>query len=208
MKPIKLLACLVALQTVGCLHLKAFDKQDFRDWTDLQGRKISARLLELVESHSIRIERNDGAVFVVALKNFCEADRLYVSELKTGESGQAALKDVDPDTWSLLKQARSQPASTYTDTPLSEIIESINRRLIEEKLLKSNGQPLQIRGEPAELAKDLKITGSLPSMSTADFLKRLTYNNNLVVKMDAAGGVVLVDKNAGPRAKFFGVDAY
>ncbi len=211
MKPFKLLACLVTLQLIGSLTLGAAETQDFRDWTDQNGRQMSARLLGVPTSGTIKIERDDGQIFTVPVKLFSGGDQTYVrnyisdQKAETATSSDGRLADATPDTWTLLKQGGSQPAATYTDTPLEEVITAINESFTTKRLKTTSGEDVKIRTEPADLAGRVKLSGQLPSMNTAFLIQKIAYNNNLAVKIDSSGMVVLVDKNAGSNGSFFGV---
>ncbi len=208
MKPLKLIACLVTLQFFGGLNLKAADQQSFRQWTDLNGRTISARLLEIVDRETVKIERQDGVVFTVLIKTFSKADQAYVQARRIKQNNAAGtpskLVDADNTTWRRLRGAGSQPANYYVDTPLADILDGINRRLIEKKLKTASDEDLQLRTEPSELAEQIKISGQMTDMNTSDFLMRIAYNHDLLMKVDEVGGLVLVAKDGG-GGSFFGV---
>jgi hypothetical protein len=228
MKPFKLFACLVTLQFTVGLTLQAADLQEFRKWTDTNGRTISARLVALADASSVKIERADGHVFVVPLKTFSAADQAYVAAFREGKSTSepanapaiaktdagtadgAALTEVAAGTWTLLDAGGSLSGASYSNTPLEEILGDLNRRFAAKSVKTPTGQPLQIRTEPADLATRVQITGDMPGTSLAAFVKALAKLNDLVVKTDAAGMVVLADKPLPPPSKkptssYFGV---
>lgn len=227
MKPYKLLACLVTLQFTCGLTLQAAALQDFRQWTDTKGRTITARLVDVSEAGSVKIERQDGRFFTVALTTFSAEDQDYVKiyrkEHLASASGQkdggsaslegvaatgAPLAEPAPSTWVLLNSGGSQPASLYNNTHLDEIIEKVNRRLGEKAVKTSSGLPFKVRTEPSDLANRIQISGNIPNMSLAAFVREVARVNDLVVKTDAAGMVVLVDKTqpvSKPVVSFFGV---
>ncbi|MFH1498598.1 MAG: SHD1 domain-containing protein [Verrucomicrobiota bacterium] len=205
MKSIKLLASLVTLYLVGGLPLAVAQPKNLRVWTDVSGRQITARLVEVTPDNSVRIERDDGQSFTVPLSRFSQADRDYV-QAATAPSDPAKMADAAEEHWKRLRLAGSHPASSYADTALTEIIAEINQRLRIKKVTTEQGETVSIRTEPAELADQLKISGQMSAMDTGDFLKRIAYNYQLAVKVDALGGLVLVDKNAGGPGSFFGVD--
>ena len=148
-KPFKLFACLVTLQFTSGLTLQAADSQEFRKWTDTNGRTISARLVELADASSVKIERADGHVFVVPLKTFSTADQAYVAAFREGKlqpaavetpavvgadaglSGGTALTDAVTSTWALLNAAGSQPTTSYDNTSLEKILGELNQRFAE-----------------------------------------------------------------------------
>lgn len=223
MKPLKLLACLVTLQFIGGLTLKASEINAFRDWTDDKGRQISARLIGMPDAVSIKIERQDGRVFTIPVKTFSEADQAYIKAYSASQKGLATtadesesgsgpvLADATSTTWEILNTSGSQPASTYQNTGLDTIILVINERFNAKGMKTTKGESLQIRTEPSDLADQVKITGDLPRMNMAAFIKQIASINNLTVKTDANGMIVLVDTTAPvSKAKpspgsFFGV---
>ena len=219
MKPLKLFACLVTLQFTSSLTLKALENNDLREWTDDKGRQISARLIDMPDAVSIKIERQDGRVFIVPVKTFSEADQAYVRTCYAAKKNQAAstdkasapnaLAEVTPGTWDLLNTSGSQPASTYQNTGLDTIILLINERFAARGVKTPKGESLQIRTEPSDLASQVKVTGELPRMNMAVFHRQIATRNNLAVKTDPSGMIVLVDTTPAAQAKspgsFFGV---
>lgn len=191
MKPLKLLACLVTLQLMCGLTLKAADSHDFRQWTDTNGRTITARLIETIDTDSVKIERQDGQVFTVPLKTFSAADQAYVQSL---DELTAGLKPADEKLWASLAAGGDQPASMYGNTGLDLVLETINRRFSARDVKTPSGEPLQIRTEPADLATRIKINGDLPRMSMVTFMKEIARANDLVVATDRTGMVVLAKK--------------
>jgi hypothetical protein len=206
MKSLKLLACLVTLQITSGLTLKAADTHDFRQWTDTNGRTITARLMQTTDTDSVKIERQDGQVFTVPLKTFSAADQAYVRALAELTAG---LKPADAQLWALLEAGGDQPASTYGNTGLDLVLETINRRFTARDLKSASGQPLQIRTEPADLAARIKISGELPRMSMVTFMKEIARTNDLLVATDHTGMVVLAEKASaagdGSDQDFLGV---
>lgn len=199
MKPFKRLACLVTLQFIGCLALTAAEPGELRQWTDPSGRTINARLVEIVGANSIKIEREDGQVFTVALKLFSAEDQSYVKSVgdldkASKTAGSPGFKAADAALWALLDSAGTQPASTYSNTGLDLVLESINQRFSVRDVKTSAGRPLQVRTEPSDLASRVKISGDMPRMSLASFMKEIARANNLAVATDPTGMVVLVDK--------------
>jgi hypothetical protein len=208
MKPLKLLACLVTLQLTSSLTLKAADTHDFRQWTDANGRTITARLVETTGTGSVKIERQDGLSFTVPLTTFSAADQAYVKALAAQPKLQSGLKHPDAALWTLLESSGQQPASTYSNTGLDLVLEGINQRLTVRDIKARSGQPLQVRTEPSDLASRIKLSGDMPRMSMTSFMKELARTNNLLVASDSAGMVVLVDKTppeAQSEHSFFGV---
>ncbi|MBW8780660.1 MAG: hypothetical protein JF599_02060 [Verrucomicrobia bacterium] len=227
MKPFKLFACLVTLQFTSGLTLQAADSQEFRKWTDANGRTISARLVGLADASSVKIERADGHVFVVSLKTFSAADQAYVAAFREGKtaselgdapaiakadvspSDSTALTEVAASTWTLLNAGGSLSGASYNNTPLEEILGDLNRQFAAKAVKTATGRPMQIRTEPSDLATRVQIAGDMPGMSLAAFVKEIAKLNDLVVKTDAAGMVVLMDKPLPPSKKpassYFGV---
>lgn len=218
MKPYKLLACLVTLQFTCGLPLQAADHQDFRQWTDTQGRTMVARLLETPDANTVKIERQDGRVFTVPLATFSTPDRDYVKTYRASNStsatpaGDSVYTTADTATWTLLNSGGNQPASLYNGTPLDQILDLINQRFTVKSVKTSAGLPLTLRTEPSDLASRIKISGDMPRMAMSAFVQEIARINDLSVKIDPTGMVVLMDK--APPAKqqasapsFFGVKA-
>jgi len=212
MKSIKLLACLVTLQFIGGLTLTATEPNEFRQWSDPSGRSITARLVELIDTDSITIQRQDGSVFTVSLKMFSTADQDYVhryraqrsyAEASENGSSGALLKEPEPSTWTLLNQGGNQPASQYNNTQLDLILDAINQRFALKAVKTSIDLPLKVRTEPSGLASRIKFSGDMPRMSMESFVREVARINGLDVKTDLGGMVVLVDKQ--PTASFLGV---
>lgn len=210
MKPYKLLACLVTLQFTCGLTLQAADTHDFRQWTDANGRTINARLVEAIGTESVKIERHDGLSFTVSLKAFSPADQAYVKSLRAAPPTSkftlpAGLKAADPALWTLLAASGTQPETTYSNTSLDLVLETLNRRLSVDAIKSPAGQPLHVRTEPANLASRVKLSGAMPRMTLATFMKEIARANNLAVATDSKGMVVLVDKTPGADLEFLGV---
>lgn len=215
MKPFKLLACLVTLQFTCGLTLKAADPSELRQWTDTNGRVMTARLLEAPAADSVKIEREDGRVFTVPLKTFSPADQAFVATWRAEQAdiaaGRPILKEPDTAIWTLLNSGGSQPASTYSNTSLDQIIEGINQRFVVKAVKTASGQPLALRTEPSDLATRVKVSGEMPRMSLQGFVQAVANANALAVKTDSKGMLVLIDKSqpesadGKPVASFFGV---
>ncbi len=226
MKSFKLLACLVALQFTCGLTLQAADPQNFRKWTDATGRTMTAKLLSAPDTTWVRIQRSDGKVFNVAVATFSAVDQDYVKAYRdkntvVDPSQDAAasvvvaadgtrLKDPEPSTWISLNAGGSQPASIYNNVHLDEIIEGLNHRFAEKAVKTGAGLPLKVRTEPADLATRIQITGNMPDMTLGAFVREVARVNDLAVKTDASGMVVLMDKplpasSSKPAASLFGV---
>lgn len=205
MKSLELLACLVTLQFLGGLTLKAASSHDFRQWTDAKGRSITARFVETSGADAVKIERQDGVVFTVSLATFSAADQAYVRSLT--EPG-AGLKPADEKLWALLESGGDQPASSYLNTSLDLVLETINRRFSLREVKNASGEALQIRTEPADLGARIKISGDLPRMSMATFMKEIARTHDLMVATDARGMIVLANKepaSGGGGDDFLGV---
>lgn len=213
MKPLKRLACLVTLSCIAGLTLQADEPIAYRQWTDPSGRTMTARYVESLGTDTIKIERQDGQVFTVPLKAFSPADQAYVKSLtalpqKPKLVLPAGLKAADPALWALLANGGNQPASTYSNTGLDLVLESLNQRFTVNALKTSAGQPLQVRTEPDHLAGRIKLSGEMPRMTVATFMKEIARANNLLVATDAKGMIVLLDKTPAadlPEHEFLGV---
>lgn len=218
MKPLKLLACLVTLQFTCGLPLQAADPQDFRQWTDAKGRTMLARLVETPDKDSVKIERQDGRVFTVPVATFSAADQDYVKLHRAKNTTSATPADdstyvaASAATWTLLNSGGNQPAALYDSTPLDQILDLINQRFTMKAVKTSGGLPLALRTEPADLAARIKISGDMPRMAMASFVQEIARLNDLSVKTDPTGMIVLVDKTA-PKPEtetdinFFGIRA-
>ena len=57
-----------------------FAEEPFREWTNLDGRKIKARFIEKVQEQ-VSVQRTDGRIFKILLNNLSEEDRKYVKTL-------------------------------------------------------------------------------------------------------------------------------
>lgn len=210
MKPLKRLACLVTLSLIAGLTLSADEPNAYRQWTDPSGRTLTARFVESVGAETIKIERQDGQMFTVPLKSFSAADQAYVKSLRASAKTPKAtlppgLKTADPALWSLLAASGTQPETTYSNTGLDLVLETLNRRFSVDAVKSPAGQPLQVRTEPASLGARIKLSGAMPRMTLATFMKEIARTNNLVVATDAKGMVVLVDKTPGADLEFLGV---
>lgn len=215
MKPLKLLACLVTLQLTCGLTLQAADQQELRQWTDINGRTITARVVDAPNTDSVKIEREDGRVFTVALKTFSAADQAFVTTWRSEQAdiaaGRPVLREPDAAAWTLLNSGGNQPASIYSNTPLDQIIEAINQRFAVKAVKTPAGQPLALRTEPSDLASRVQISGDMPRMSLQGFVQTVARINALEVKTDVSGMLVLVEKpqpassDDKPIASFFGV---
>lgn len=212
MKPFKLLACLVTLQFTSGLTLQAADPQPFRQWTDVNGRAITARFIEAPDTQSVKIERQDGATFTAALTLFSAVDQNYVKAVLAAKAtGGPVLLDPEAATWTLLN-ASNQPAATYQDTRLELILETVNQRFAALGVKTAGGQALQVRTEPEDLAERIKVTGDMPRMFFGTFIKEIARANKLTIKTDLAGGIVLADLGTpataeNPDIEFLGVKA-
>lgn len=184
-----------------------------------------ARLVETPDAKSVKIERQDGRVFTVAVTTFSSTDQDYVKACHATNTGStpandtsdtvvasdgSVLKKPDPSTWTLLNSGGNQPAAIYNGTQLDQIIEMINQRFTVKAVKTTEGLPLTVRTEPADLATRIKISGDMPRMAMAAFVQEVARINDLGVKTDTSGRIVLVDKSAPtstPVPSFFGVKA-
>ena len=104
-----------------------------------------------------------------------------------------------------LAASGTQPETTYSNTSHDLVLETLNRRLSVDAIKSPAGQPLLVRTEPANLAARVKLSGAMPRMTLATFMKEIARANNLAVATDAKGMVVLVDKTPGSDLEFLGV---
>jgi len=179
---------------------------------------MTARLLETPDANSVKIERQDGHVFTVPVSTFSAPDRDYVKAYRESNATPAAPGDAsvytaaDTSTWTLLNSGGTQPATVYNGTPLDQILDLINQRFSVKSVKTGAGLPLTLRTEPSDLAGRIKISGDMPRMALASFVQEIARINDLSVRTDPTGMIVLVDK--APPAKqqastpsFFGVKA-
>ncbi len=68
----------------ACAAQQGEDRQEYRRFTDNQGRTIEARVLD-VQGQRVRIERADGKQFTVQISIFSEADQQYIRNLAAGK---------------------------------------------------------------------------------------------------------------------------
>jgi len=209
MKPLKLLACLVTLQLTSGLTLKAADPHPYRQWTDTNGRAITARIVDLPSAQSVKIERQDGVVFTAAVTLFSLADQNYVKAVLAAKaSGGPVLLDPEATTWTLLN-ASTQPAATYSDTRLELVLETVNNRFTAHGIKTASGTALQVRTEPADLAERINVSGTMPRMAFGNFLKVVAQANKLTIKTDPAGQIVLLELGESSEKtdlEFLGMD--
>ena len=57
-----------------------FAEEPFREWTNLDGKKIKARFIEGIKGH-VKVRRTDGKTFKIPLDQLSEEDRKYVKSL-------------------------------------------------------------------------------------------------------------------------------
>jgi len=179
---------------------------------------MMARLLDTPDATTVKIERQDGRVFTVPLATFSVADQTYVKTHRAGDSaspaptGDSNYTAANSATWTLLNSGGNQPAALYSGTPLDQILDLINQRFTVKAVKTSAGLPLALRTEPSDLASRIKISGDMPRMTLSAFVQEIARLNDLCVKTDSDGLIVLVDKNPTPQPQasgqsFFGVKA-
>ncbi|MAE54039.1 MAG: hypothetical protein CMI20_08050 [Opitutae bacterium] len=71
------LSCLLLFLVFNSL---SFAEEPFREWTNLDGRKIKARFIEGTKGQ-VKVRRTDGRTFKIPLDNLSEEDRKYVKSL-------------------------------------------------------------------------------------------------------------------------------
>ncbi len=185
-----------------------------------------AKLLSVPDTTWVKIQRSDGKVFNVAVATFSATDQDYVKAYRDKNTvadpeqdtvvpvvvaaDGTRLKEPESSTWILLNSGGYQPASIYNNVHLDEIIDGLNQRFEEKAVKTAVGLPLKVRTEPSDLAGRIQITGNMQSMTLGAFVREVARVNDLAVKTDAAGMVVLMDKplpasSSKPVASLFGV---
>lgn len=71
------LSCLLLLLV---FNSQSFAEEPFREWTNLDGRKIKARFIEQMQGQ-VSVRRTDGRTFKIPLDQLSEEDRKYVKSL-------------------------------------------------------------------------------------------------------------------------------
>lgn len=191
MKPFKLLACLVTLTFCGFpLYSAAAD--ELRTWTDVQGRKIEARVLAVdLTKETVRIERADGATFELPLLRFSPADRVYAKVWADNHALAAdGLRELTTENWDWLTRSGSMQTGRYIKVPAKEFAAILNTRIANARLKTEKGSLTGLRiEEDSELgAISAEITGTV---SYASFLRELAKANNLRLLVDASGAIVI-----------------
>jgi hypothetical protein len=203
MKPYKRLACLVTL-IIACGHpLSANTSTEFRDWIDVRGRTTAARFVRMVNSNTVEIEHKETKLFYrIPVTTLSEADQKYLAEINSTKvvSGAAEvvahtadLKDPDAALWAVLQSAGSQ-STLHSDTKFEIVLELMNQRFLAREITTPEGRPLSIRTEPADLTQRISIPRDMRRMRIDEFLSSIAQLNDISVKVDTAGMIVLMDK--------------
>jgi hypothetical protein len=157
----------------------------------------------MVNPATVEIEHQETKLlYRIPVTILSEADQKYLAEVSSPKSISAStqtaehttdLKDADAAVWALLQSAGSQ--STFnSDMKLDIVLESINQRFLARGITTPTGKPLSIRTEPAELAHRIFIPRDMRRMRMDEFLSSVAGLNDISVKVDSAGMIVLMDK--------------
>ncbi len=207
------LLSLVAPFLLGATTLFGTDASATRNWTDLQGRSIQARLLTPPVDGSIKIERADGKVFDLRVERLSTADQDYLRSLAsspeaaTAEAGDSLRPLTDKD-WEMVAQLLSLTPRTYADIPADEVVETLNKRLASSDFRLPDGRPISIRleGEAADARINTEIRYVV---NLATFLQGLAKSSQLELRLDANQQLVLLTSttaNSGKdKIKLFGL---
>ena len=208
------LLSLVAPLILGATTLFGTEVSNFRNWTDLQGRSLQARLLAPPADGAIKIERTDGKVFDLRVERLCAADQDYLRALAshpvataTAEAGDN-LRPLTEKDWEMVAQLLSITPRTYADSPADEVVETLNKRLASSDFRLPDGRPISIRleGEAAEarISTEIRYVVNL-----ATFLQGLAKSSQLELRLDANQQLVLLTSsttNSGKdQIKLFGL---
>ncbi len=209
MKSIKPLACLVTLLLCGYPFNTAV-ADELRTWTDVQGRTLTARLLQVdATKATIEIERADGAHFTLPLARLSYADQQFVQNwvpepsaaLTVAESPAApALTELSAANWAWLAQAGSIPARKYVNSPAADLVTVLNARLagLRSSAGKDGLKGVRLDAEADLTEINLEIT-KMVNLST--FFKELAEQNSLQLRVDASGLIVLQRQASEPQDK-------
>jgi hypothetical protein len=189
MKPTKLLACLVTLLLCG-YPLNAAATDSLRTWTDVEGRTLFARLLQVLPSKSaIEIERADGSRFTLPVVRLSYTDQQFVQQLAAEPTGNAAMTELSAANWEWLTLAGTVTARKYVHFPADSLVALLNARLTAAQpdsvkhALK--GVRIDADAELNEINAKIEHTVNL-----ATFLKAIAEQNDLQLRVDGNGLVV------------------
>jgi len=151
---------------------------------------------------TVEIQRKDEkSTYLIPVIMLSEADRKYLTDLEaqttlptvlTTMEIAAELKVADDALWELLGIAGSQ-ATLQSETKFNLVLDLINRRLAAKDVKTASGQLLTIRTEPAELVDRIMVPRNMDRMRMDLFMREIARRNSVVVKLDSAGMVVLID---------------
>ena len=200
------LLSLVAPLLLGAATLFGAEVSTFRNWTDLQGRSLQARLLAPPADGSIKIERADGKVFDLRVERLSTADQDYLRTLAPQPEAAATTEAVDslrPLTekdWEMVAQLLSLTPRTYADIPAEEVVETLNKRLASSDFRLPDGRPITIRleGEAAEARINTEIRYVV---NLATFLQGLAKSSQLELRLDANQQLVLLASSTASSGK-------
>jgi hypothetical protein len=111
----RLIAALSAVCLVSGQQLGAQSGDDFREWTNLRGEVIEARIVRENPDGTIRLLRRDGWQGDVPLSLFSEADRRWVELQRTASEISAAVAK-QSESFEILSMRRTQ-SSGFVSTP-------------------------------------------------------------------------------------------
>ena len=207
MKPIKRLACLVTLLLCGYPFNTAV-ADELRTWTDVQGRTINARLLSADPSTStIEIERADGTRFTLPIARLSYADQQFIQHWEPAVDGTAsaaitvapaALAELSSANWQWLASAGSITARNYVNTPADELMKLLNLRLSGASSAKAKETIKGVRLDAGAAITELSI--KIPNtVGLGTFFKELAEQNDLQLRVDSAGYIVLQRQPTAPQ---------
>lgn len=208
------LLSLVAPLLLGAATLFGNETSTFRNWTDLHGRSLQARMLAPPVDGTLKIERADGKVFDLRVERLSTADQDYLRSLapqpETGDTVEAgdSLRPLTEKYWEMVAQLLSLTPRTYTDSPAEEVVDTLNKRLASSDFRLPDGRPVTIRleGEAAEARINTEIRYVV---NLATFLQGLAKSSQLELRLDANQQLVLLASstaNSGKeKVKLFGL---
>ncbi len=202
MNPNKLLACLVALIAIRSLPLSAAEVSDARTWTDVQGRTIEARLINAdATAGTIKIERADGAHFTLPVSRLSAQDQVFVREWTARQAPAPAapaasaasapsLQELTQANWDWLARCGSIQPAVYKQISPEDLGALINRRLQNSPAPTGKGAITRARIDTESGGDEISIeVRTIVSLST--FLRDLARQNNLVLRIDSEGNLVI-----------------
>jgi hypothetical protein len=189
MKQAKHLAFFVTLLLCG-YPLEAAASDSLRTWTDVQGRTLSARLLQVLPGKSaIEIERADGSRFTLPVARLSYADQQFVQQLDTQPTENAAMTELSAANWEWLTHAGTVTARQYVHFPADSLVAMLNARLTAAQ---SESVKQALKGVRIDADADLKeINAKIEhTVNLATFLKAIAEQNDLQLRVDGNGLVV------------------